>query len=185
MAEPSTEPMTSDVFLRWSLEQDERFELVDGVPRMMTGAKVKHDRIIVNAIVAIGPQLRGRACEVHTADIAVKVLNGNVRRPDVTIDCGRSDGDALHASSPVAIIEVLSRTTRHMDLIRKLAEYQALPSLKYLLFLEPDVVSAGFHVRRADGAWELKSLIGRDTDIAMPEVGVTLALGAFYEGTDA
>ncbi|WP_197311011.1 Uma2 family endonuclease [Methylobrevis albus] len=185
MAELKSEPMSAEAFLAWCLDREERYELVDGLPRMMTGARRAHDRVVLNALIAFGGLLRGSPCEPGSADIAVRIPNGNVRRPDVSIDCGDKDGSLLEATRPVAIVEVLSPSTRQTDLIRKLGEYQTLPSLCYLLFLEPEEVSAVFWHRVPGGTWTYLSLIGRDTDIAMPEVGVTLPLGAFYEGTDA
>ncbi len=40
--------MTVEEFLEWNLSQDERYELVDGVPvplRAMAGAKDEHERL--------------------------------------------------------------------------------------------------------------------------------------------
>jgi hypothetical protein len=49
MAETALKPMTPEEFFRWQLEQEERYELVDGFPvRMETGASERHDRIVVN-----------------------------------------------------------------------------------------------------------------------------------------
>jgi Uma2 family endonuclease len=176
-----SDPMTVEAFLDWCETQEDRYELVDGVPQMMTGARRAHDRVVVNAIMALGARLRGGPCEPHTADIAVTSPFGNVRRPDVTVDCERGGPDDLKARAPVLIIEVLSKSTRTYDLLRKTAEYHAIPSLRYILHIEPDDIAAIFHVRQPDGRWLDTPVIGRDTPIPMPEINVNLTLGDFYE----
>ncbi|WP_077356471.1 Uma2 family endonuclease [Brevundimonas sp. LM2] len=79
--------MTPDAFLDWCQSQEDRWELVDGMPRMMTGATRRHDRIVVNLIADLHSKLRGKPCQPNTADVAALMLHGNVRRPDVTVDC--------------------------------------------------------------------------------------------------
>jgi Uma2 family endonuclease len=46
--------MTAAEFLEWCTFQEDRYELVDGVPVAMAGAKQVHDRLTVNAIIALG-----------------------------------------------------------------------------------------------------------------------------------
>lgn len=178
----NTKRMTPDEFLEWSLTQEERYELVDGVPQVMTGARKAHDRVMRRALLALSGKLRSGPCEPFSDDIAVLIPNGQLRRADVVVDCGPSDGDDLSARAPVLVIEVLSKSTRQMDLLRKTAEYKTIPSMRYIMLLDPDEVVAIFHVRQADGHWEETPLIGRETEIAMPEINVSLTLGDFYEG---
>jgi Uma2 family endonuclease len=177
-----SDKMTVDEFLEWCLTQEERYELVDGVPQMMTGARRLHDRVVRRALIALDGRLRGGPCEPFTDDIALITPKGQVRRADVLVDCGPMEDDDLRARSPVLVIEVLSKSTRQMDLLRKTAEYKTVPSMRYILLLDPDEVAAIFHVRQADGRWEDTPIIGRDTDIHMPEINVSLTLGEFYEG---
>ena len=75
--------MSVEEFLEWNLLQDERYELVDGVPvplRGMAGTKDQHDTITVNLIVALGNQLRGSGCRPKTADTAVRTKIKNVMK---------------------------------------------------------------------------------------------------------
>src|SRR5690348_12021605 len=63
--------MTAAEFLAWDLGQPGRHELVDGVPSAMTGARQRHDRVVVNLLAALHRQLRGGPCRAFTADTAV------------------------------------------------------------------------------------------------------------------
>lgn len=65
-----------------------------GPVRAMTGASRRHDRIVVNAIARLRQSLKGKPCEPATADIAIAVPNGNVRRSDVSVDCRALDDRA-------------------------------------------------------------------------------------------
>lgn len=179
-----SDKMTVDEFLEWCLTQEERYELVDGLPQMMTGARKAHDRAMRRGLLALSAKLRGGPCEAFSDDIAVIIPGGQTRRADVVVDCGPSNDDDMRASKPVLVIEVLSPSTRSYDLLRKTAEYKTVPSLRYILHIEPDEVMAIFHERLTDGHWTETPLIGRDTEIHMPEINVSLTLGEFYEGLD-
>jgi Uma2 family endonuclease len=94
---------------------------VDGFPvRMMVGAKNVHDDIVVNVLVQLGNQLRGKGCRPFTGDGSIETKPGQIRRPDIGVDCGRRDPNAMKAASPRVVFEVLSPTTRDFDTIGKL-----------------------------------------------------------------
>lgn len=53
--------MTADEFLVWCLDQEGKWELVDGEPLlMMAGATDRHDRVVVNLIAMLRSRLRAR-----------------------------------------------------------------------------------------------------------------------------
>jgi hypothetical protein len=83
-----------------------------GLPIAMVRARRAHDRVVVNAIRSPGNQLDGNPCQPFSDDSAVCIPNGNTRRPDVGVDCGQFDPDALAVGSPRLVLEVLSPTTR-------------------------------------------------------------------------
>lgn len=176
-----SQKMTIDEFLVWCETQEERYELIDGVPRMMTGARKAHDRIMRRALRRLEDQLEGGPCEPFSDDIAVEIGASSVLRPDVVVGCGDRDGSRLTADMPVLVIEVLSKSTRSIDLLRKSIEYKSVPTLRYLLFLEMELVTGAFYACGDDGHWSDMWLVGRDTVIEMPEINVSLTLGDFYE----
>lgn len=180
MAERSMETMTPEAFLAWCLTREEAYELVDGVPRAMTGATRQHDRVVTNLIAALVPRLRGGPCRAQTDDVAVVTPVGNVRRPDVTIDCG-GDGKDVTAHRPVVIVEVLSDGTSRIDIHRKTAEYKQIAFVRVILLVDPDTAACVMHVRRDDRNWQEGILIGADTLFTLPEVTGTLRLGDLYE----
>jgi Uma2 family endonuclease len=84
MAETQMHSMTPEEFYECQLDQDERYELVDGVPvplRAMTGASNVHDAILVNCIGELGSYLRGRPCRVASANTALRNRASNGAPP--------------------------------------------------------------------------------------------------------
>lgn len=181
MAEMKIEPMDAAAFLEWCTHQEEAYELVDGVPRLMVGARSAHDNVVVNGLTTLRQKLKGGPCRPFTEALAIKIPNGNVRRPDITVDCGTNDPDRLHLDRPVLVIEVLSRSTRQIDLVRKLAEYQRVPTIEYILIIEPDEISGVLHTRQGADAWSTLLLVGGETEIPLPVLGISLNLSDFYE----
>lgn len=175
------EPMDADTFLEWCTRQEESYELVDGLPRMMSPVRRAHAKAVRNGLAALAGKLKGRPCQPFAENVAVRVPNGNVRLPDLLVDCGSDDPDLLHAEQPVLIVEVLSRSTRQIDLVRKVAEYQRVPSIEYILIIEPDEVSGALLTRRGADTWSTLLLVGGDTEIPLPALGITLSLSEFYE----
>ena len=101
MSERVTRRMTEPEFLEWQRHQDLRYELVDGTPRAMTGARFRHDRVI-NALSALLDALEGidSPCRPFNADIAVRVPSGDLRRPDVSVHCPPFDEEAMVSDRP-------------------------------------------------------------------------------------
>ena len=189
MAPHALKRMTPEEFYRWPGEEGVRYELVDGFPlkmerfppKAMTGASRRHDRIVVNVLSTLNAKLRGSPCRPSTADIAVASMNGNIRRPDLSVDCGAMLDTAFEATSPRLVVEVLSPSTRQTDLIRKLEEYKALPSLEYILFIEPDLPSALLWWRAPGAPWELVQFDGLEGVIDLANIGTELTMAEIYE----
>lgn len=181
MAEQAARRMSQDEFLEWHLLQERRYELVDGVPVAMAGAKRRHDQIVVNSLGLVGNQLGNSGpCRPFTADTAIRIPNGNIRYPDLGVDCGRFMENETWADAPALVIEVLSDSNRAFDFARKLEEYKKVPSLRHIIFVdqdEPEVI----HWRRAPGGeWEDETLQGLDAVVSLPDLDLSLPLAGFY-----
>jgi len=183
MAEPLERAWTVDEFFAWAERQPDRYELVDGRPRRMRSAQNLHDDIVVNILAALGPQLRGSPCRPFTGDGAVETYPGQIRRPDVGVDCGRRDPDGYKAEAPRLVAEVLSPSTRDFDSIGKLAEYRSVASLDYILFVEPNEPLVRTWTR--DGSeWRESRLSDLDATLDLPTLAASLPLRTIYEGVE-
>jgi len=114
--------MTADDFYAIG-ETEERYELVDGVVIMTPSPRPVH-REIVQEILA---QFRSQQPDRRTfAEIDVFFGEHHVYRPDLAVYApGRlpADPDRL-ASPPDLLIEVVSPSTRTMDLVTKRDDYE-------------------------------------------------------------
>lgn len=186
MAEPKLNRMTVEQYFDWQLKQDKLFELVDGIPvlpmKMMAGASLRHDRVTVNAILLLGNQLKGRRCRPTTSDVAVRIPKGNIRRPDITVECGEPKSDReLVAADPQVVIEVLSPSTMSFDRFRKLEEYKTVPGLNTILLVDTEAAQVAMH-RRDGEAWHVETFEGLDKIVDLAGVGAALPLKDLYDG---
>lgn len=175
-------PWTNEAFFAWQQSQDERYELVGGFPaRMMTGASRRHDRIVVNVMTGLQNRLAGTGCEAFTADGAIETFPGQIRRPDVGVDCGNTDPDAYLASDPTVVFEVLSPSTRDFDRLRKLEEYKSVDTMRHIVIVEPRRVGV-LHFYRADAnaAWSIQTLNASSDMLVLTAVGIELPVAEIY-----
>jgi Uma2 family endonuclease len=159
--------------------------LVNGQPlRMKARAKNVHDDIVVNLVGELREQVRGTGCRPFTGDGSIETRPGQIRRPDVGVDCGPRDPNGTKAALPRLVVEVLSPSTRDFDTFKKLDGYKETGSLEYIVLVEPNAPIA--FVWRRDGArgWVEARVRGLDAEIDMPEIGVTLRMAAIYEGVE-
>ena len=184
MAEPAPRGMTVEQFFAWQESLAERYELVNGQPlRMMAGAKNVHDDIVVNLVAELREQVRGSGCRPFTGNGSVETRPGQIRRPDVGVDCGPRDPNGTKAALPRLVVEVLSPSTRDFDTFKKLDEYKETDSLEYIALVEPNEPVV-FFWRRDASAWVDAQVRGLDAQIDMPKIGVRPRMAAIYDGVE-
>jgi Uma2 family endonuclease len=175
--------MTEDEFFDFIQTRDEKWELIDGEPMMMAGANQRHQDIAANTLTSLHTQLRGKNCRPTAADTGVPTSNGTIRYPDIVVDCGKRDDQAMRATTPTLVIEVLSPSTRGFDSHKKMIEYKSHPDIKYILLIDTSSACALLHIRNGE-AWGEVMYDGLDALIEFPEIGATLALSDVYYGLD-
>ena len=177
---------TWDAYLEWEARQPNRHELVDGEVHAMGGGTMEHGTIGNNLRAALHAQMRGRPCRVHGPDLKVRAGNDG-RYPDALIDCGARVAGALYAQEPVAVFEVLSKSTGWIDQSLKLRDYDATPSIRVYALISQDEMRAMVYVRDAAGRLGIQSaalLEGADAAIEIPEFGVAMPFAVLYEGIE-
>jgi Uma2 family endonuclease len=178
-------PLTLDAFLAWEESQPERFELVGGVVRMMAGGTEDHDRIGLNIATALRTRLRGTPCFAHGSNL--KVLSrdaGASMYPDVFVRCGARDGRRTRTDDPVIAFEVLSEGTARYDLTRKRLAYEAISSLRRIIYVAVEEPRIDMRVRGADGIWRDETVEGLDAVLLLPEIDASLPLREIYEDSE-
>jgi len=174
---------TWEAYLEWEARQEIKHELVDGRVRAMAGGTVRHDIIANNLRAELRTRLRGGPSRVQGPDLKVRA-GRNARYPDAVIDCGPRVPEAVLAQQPVAVFEVLSKSTAWIDQGLKLRDYGATPSIRYCALISQDEPRALVYVRDDDGRLDIGAaalLEGMEASIELPELGVSLPFAALYE----
>lgn len=119
-------------YLTWG--ENERIELLDGVPVMMAPPSRVHQEVSGEIFRQLANYLEGKQCKVYAAPFAVRLFEekddapDNVQtvfEPDITVVCDRSKLDDHGCKgAPDLVIEVLSPSTARHDRLVKLGEYQ-------------------------------------------------------------
>jgi Uma2 family endonuclease len=154
--------------------------------RRLSGGTAEHDTIGNNLRVALHAQMRGKPCRTHGPDLKVKAGKDG-RYPDALIDCGPRVTGALHAQEPVAVFEVLSKSTGWIDQSLKLRDYDATPTIRIYVLISQDELRAMVYSRDADGRLGIQSAVlieGMEASIELSELGLTLPFSDLYEGLD-
>lgn len=190
---PDLPKMTVEEFFDWHERQEEKYELIDGRPVLkfppdpltgMASGTVAHGAIIMNASAALRAQLRGKRCRPMPSDVAIRMLDGRVRYPDVSVDCGPFDPQARAAAQPVLVLEVLSPSTSWAEHGKKLADYRAVESLRTIVLIDQSQRFAQVWSRNDDGAWRLEEFEEAASVLRFPEIDAELAFEELYEGAE-
>ncbi|MEW6220275.1 MAG: Uma2 family endonuclease [Thermodesulfobacteriota bacterium] len=148
----------------WS--EDERWELIAGVPFCMTPApSTRHQRLAGEMYKQIAMFLTGRDCEVFFAPFDVRLAQPDadddetdtVVQPDIVVVCDPARIDEHGCKgAPDFVIEILSPATAVRDCITKLALYQEHGVREYWI-VSPDEKAVTVHLLREDGRYEART----------------------------
>lgn len=126
------EEFSFEEYLAWEEPQQERHEYVGGVAYAMTGGIQAHHVITANALAELR-RLFGDRCLVFSQGFKVRIRRIKDERgyyPDVFVTCRPGESGSLFNEEPCLIVEVLSESTRRIDLGEKLDAYSSVSSRK-------------------------------------------------------
>lgn len=176
--------LTEAEYLDLERRAEFKSEFLDGEMFAMAGGTIAHSLIASNLIFALRTQLKGCPCRVYTSDLRVKVqASGLYTYPDVSLACGQDRLDDEHEDTllnPVVIVEILSDSREAYDRGKKFELYRQLPSLREYLLVNQYKPLVEQYIRQESGAWILRDLAGLEGKLALPSVGITIAMADVY-----
>jgi Uma2 family endonuclease len=101
--------------------------------------------------------------------------------PDAQVVCEINDPLMVYQDHPVLIIEVLSPSTRHIDLDEKMTAYLTIPSLQCYITLEQDQPIATV-MRRSEEGFLRDVVEGLSSTIDLPQLDCSLPMTEIYRG---
>lgn len=137
-------PLAEDIVKRFTYAEyctwgdDERWELIDGVPYNMTPAPTtRHQRVSGHIFSLLSEYLRGKTCMAFYAPTDVVFDDHNVVQPDLLVVCnGEKITEACIRGAPDLVIEILSPVTGRKDRREKKALYERFGVHEYIV-LDP------------------------------------------------
>lgn len=179
--------MDKAAFLKWNADREgPRCEFKDGELIMHPGVSFKHARVTSALAHVLASKLAADSWVVTSSDFGVEI-GDDIRYPDVLVQRHGTDGDAYATATPVVLIEVLSPSSTGRDLRTKVEEYLGLASLEAYIVASQDEPIVWVWQRDASRAFpaEPVEIAGRDREIAVAALSITLPLAEIYRGIGA
>ena len=159
-----------------------RHEFVGGRVYAMSGVRRPHSRISGNVFARLWTAAQGGPCRVHHSEVKLRVGDDHYY-PDVMVACGPEPDDDQIEDAPCLVVEVLSASTRRVDLTEKPAAYAKLPSLGLYLVLDQRRRLVELYRRGPAGQMQHAVLAGSG-EVPLPCPALTLTLDQIYAGLD-
>ena len=179
-------------FLRWEQRQEQKHELIDGVPvlrairkgwvgpKAMTGGARRHTHIATRIIHLLSERLGDGPCQPAAADLQVRATEDRSRYPDVVVDCGPIDA-RLYAEEPRVVFEVLSPSNDFREQLDLLDDYKRLASIEQIVFVEQRKPLVLWWTRAGD-LWPRREAAGLEAALPVAPFGFELPLSGIYKG---
>jgi Uma2 family endonuclease len=174
--------MTADEFLAWAEGQLGRFELHRGTVFAMAPERAGHARVKLGAARALQTAIAGGECGcwVLPDGMTVRIDARVVYEPDALVYCGEQiSDDAIEVAEPVIVVEVLSPSTRQIDISAKLIDYFKVPSIQHYLIIDPSSPPIIHHQRGPDGLI-LTRIVAGDAALLLDPPGLSLDVGSIF-----
>jgi len=161
-----------------------RSEYINGLICAMSGATNRHNTVAVNAQGIFWSQLKGQSCRPFNSDTKIRVRQGEATSfyyPDASVVCESNRQTETFQDKPVVVIEVLSPSTRAIDLDEKLTAYLSIESVQAYILFEQDKPLA-IVMRRTPIGFLREVYDGIASTIKLPTIGCSLSLEEMYSG---
>ena len=146
--------------------EDERWELIDGVPYAMAAPTINHQRILGNLHWKFREFLEDKTCEIFAAPCDVRLyankddeddsLDDTIVQPDLLVVCDPdklANGKAVKGA-PDLIVEILSPSNSTRDTMLKFQKYRDA-GVAEIWFIDPDDKITHTHIKQGSGKYSI------------------------------
>jgi len=130
--------ITYEEFLKIDDASEDRLELIDGEIFTLQSPNTKHRRTLSELHASFYNYLKGKKCIPMLAPFDIRLKRNekdiNVVQPDIMVICDLEEKlgvDDYYYGTPVLLVEILSKSTRRNDIIKKLDLYMSTGVLEY------------------------------------------------------
>ena len=163
--------------------QEERWELIEGVPILNPSPIDFHQIIVTNIVTLLMTEKIARA---HTwlpfigTGTRIPVSKNSLPQPDALVIAGPLTGSPI-AEEAIVIFEVLSRSNTKTDQAWRRKAYASVPNCAHYVTVSLKGVEVTAYDRATE--WAARTLHGRDGVLDLPALGTALPLEAIYRYT--
>ena len=180
--------LSQQEYLEAERNAEQKHELMNGKIITMSGASLKHNKIVANLIGTIHPFLNGKPCDVFPSDLRVGVISINsFTYPDVTIVCDKPellDDNFDTLLNPAVIIEVLSPSTESYDRGNKFFTYQQILSLKEYILVSSTSFLIHTITKKDDGLWKFETIADLAASLTIQTIEQQILLSDIYDNVN-
>jgi Uma2 family endonuclease len=146
----------------------------------MSPERIQHVRIKSSIWAVLDRAIRngGLDCEALADGVTIEADAETDYEPDAVVNCGpRLPPDAIAATNPVIVVEVLSPSTEAVDTSEKLADYFRIPSIQHCLIVRARRQEIIHHRRSGDAIVSRAVNVGA---IKLDPPGITVDVAEVY-----
>ena len=175
--------MTEAEYLAFEERSRERHEFVDGALRLMSGTTRAHNGIAQNFVLALTPKARKKSCRTSVEGVKLRLSHVSSNRyyyPDFMIACGPESSNPSIEENPRMVVEILSKSTTHIDRGEKFETYLRTPSLQRYALVHQTSRTVEVCERAVD-SWTYR-LLEETGAFDVPCIGARITLEDVFEG---
>ena len=176
--------MSWDDYLAFEEQSPHRHEYVNGAVYAMSGASLAHNQIAQELVVAFRSHLRGGPCRPFFLEAKLEMRAGSDRimyYPDVMVSCRPEDRTGQVVRNPKLVVEILSKSTQHIDRREKTMTYQRVDSIEEYVLIAQNQPRVIVHRRAED--WRPVLYSAMDASVEFRSIGLRMSLEQIYEGS--
>jgi Uma2 family endonuclease len=173
--------MTWEEYLVFEERSPYRHEYVSGVVYAMSGASLAHNRIAQELVMAFRSHLRGGPCEPFFLEAKLEIRTDRDKimyYPDVMVSCRPEDRTDQVVRNPKLVVEILSKSTQHIDRREKAMTYQRVEAIEEYVLIAQNQPRVIVH-RRAEG-WHPVLYSSTEAQVEFRSIGLRMRLAEIY-----
>ncbi len=184
IAKPLPAALTiEEYFAIEAVENERRYEFIDGELFDMTGGTNNHSAIKLNIAGTLFNLLYDSEYSLRNSDMRVKVSATRYVYPDLSAVRGQpllEDQDTT-LLNPILVVEVTSPSSRTYDRDSKREFYSSIPTVQAYLIVDQHRVSVDLHTRMG-ARWLWQSFDDLQDVVHLEALGCALPMSEIYRG---
>jgi Uma2 family endonuclease len=176
--------MTWEEYLAFEEHSPLRHEYVNGTIYAMSGASLAHNQIAQGLVEAFRSYLRGGPCRPFFLDAKLEIRAGRDKimyYPDAMVSCRPEDRTDKVVRNPKLVVEILSKSTQHIDRREKAMTYQRVEAIEEYVLIAQNQPRVIVH-RRAE-EWRPVLYSAMEAQVELRSIGLRIPMAQIYEDT--